>query len=195
MGKRKNFYIPFDKKVEKYLRKGEFLGSGHNGIVYSLPKNRVIKVFNDPKVCKREYDILRRTRKSKYFPKVYDVGKNFIVREMVHGKRLDKYLKKNKMNKKLAHKLVGLIKEFKRLKFTKLDIRCKDIYLCDNGYLIIIDPKNNYTKKVNYPRHLMKGLKSFSALNDFLKYVKEYDEELYDYWSFRFKLYIEKKIK
>src|SRR3712207_9257399 len=88
---------------------------------------------SDPKVCEREYDILRRTKKSKYFPKVYDVGENFIVREMVHGQRLDKYLKKNKMNKKLAHKLVGLIKEFKRLKFTKLDIRCKDIYLCEIG--------------------------------------------------------------
>src|SRR3712207_7241956 len=45
---------------------------------------------SDPKVCEREYDILRRTKKSKYFPKVYDVGENFIVREMVHGQRLDR---------------------------------------------------------------------------------------------------------
>ena len=141
------------------LRTAEFLGSGHNGIVYLLPNKRVIKIFKNKKVCSGEYNIFIKAAKSKYFPKVYEHGEYYIVRDYAGGQRLDKYIKKHGINREISLNIIKLIEEFTKLKFHRLDIRCKDIYLMDDFSINVIDPKNNYSKSVIYPRHLMKGLK------------------------------------
>lgn len=191
----RGFCVPYDNNIEKYLKSGEFLGVGHNGIVYSLSKNRIIKIFNDESKCKKEYYILKRTNKSKYFPKVYEVGRHYIVREKVHGERLDKYLKRKNMDYALAGKLLELLDEFKQLRFTRLDIRCKDIYLCKNGELKIIDPKNNYSKCVKYPRHLMKGLRNSGNLDVFLNRAKYKNKYMHRMWSDKFEEYLKEAKK
>lgn len=190
-----NYCVELSENAEELLKSGQFLGKGHNGIVYSLPKNRIIKIFKDPKVCKKEYNILKKVNKSKFFPKVYDYGTYYIVREYVAGYRLDKYIKKNGMSKDISLSLISLLKEFKKLKFKKLDIRCKDLYLQENLSIKVIDPKNNYSKKVVYPRHLMKGLNKLGVLEEFLEVVKDTDPKNYKLWNFRMTQYLEKGIK
>ncbi|KRU27671.1 protein kinase [Clostridium sporogenes] len=192
---KQEYYIDLNNKAEKMLRKGEFLGSGHNGIVYLLPDKKVIKIFKEKKVCKKEREILQKTNNSKYFPKVYDYGDYFILREYIRGERLDHYIKQNGINKRLTHNIIKLIKEFERLKFKKLDIRCKDIYVDKKCKLRIIDPKNNYSKTVVYPRHLMKGLNKLKVLDDFLIQVEKEELKYYNLWSTRMKDYLEKGIK
>ncbi|MCC5424422.1 protein kinase [Clostridium botulinum] len=192
---KQEYYIDLNNKAEKMLRKGEFLGSGHNGIVYLLPDKKVIKIFKEKKVCKKEREILQKTNNSKYFPKVYDYGDYFILREYIRGERLDHYIKQNGINKRLTHNIIKLIKEFERLKFKKLDIRCKDIYVDKKYKLRIIDPKNNYSKTVVYPRHLMKGLNKLKVLDDFLIQVEKEELKYYNLWSTRMKDYLEKGIK
>ncbi|ACO86061.1 hypothetical protein [Clostridium botulinum] len=192
---KQEYYIDLNNKAEKMLRKGEFLGSGHNGIVYLLPDKKVIKIFKEKKVCKKEREILQKTNNSKYFPKVYDYGEYFILREYIRGERLDHYIKQNGINKRLTHNIIKLIKEFERLKFKKLDIRCKDIYVDKKYKLRIIDPKNNYSKTVVYPRHLMKGLNKLKVLDDFLIQVEKEELKYYNLWSTRMKEYLEKGIK
>ncbi|OPD26188.1 protein kinase [Clostridium botulinum] len=192
---KQEYYIDLNNKAEKMLRKGEFLGSGHNGIVYLLPDKKVIKIFKEKKVCKKEREILQKTNNSKYFPKVYDYGEYFILREYIRGERLDHYIKQNGINKRLTHNIIKLIKEFERLKFKKLDIRCKDIYVDKKCKLRIIDPKNNYSKTVVYPRHLMKGLNKLKVLDDFLIQVEKEELKYYNLWSTRMKDYLEKGIK
>ena len=195
MDEEKNYYIQLDSSAEKMLRTSEFLGSGHNGIVYLLPNKRVIKIFKSKKVCETEYNIFMKTRKSKYFPKVYEHGDYYIVRDFAGGQRLDKYIKKHGINKKITQNLMKLIEEFKILNFKKLDIRCKDLYLKEDLSITVIDPKNNYSKKVIYPRHLMKGLKHLGVIDEFLSVVSEESPETYELWSCRFKQYLEKNIK
>lgn len=195
MEKYKEGYIDLDARAEKMLRQGSYLGVGHNGIVYLLPNKRVIKIFKDKKVCKTEYDILKRTRKSKYFPKVYAHGEYYIIRSFIGGKRLDKYIKKKGINRKIAHNIFQLIKEFKILKFKKLDIRCKDLYVDKEFSIRVIDPKNNYSKKVIYPRHLMKGLNKLGALEEFLSVIKDESYETYVLWNSRIKQYLDQGIK
>jgi RIO-like serine/threonine protein kinase len=191
----KDYYIQLNSKVEKMLRISEFLGAGHNGIVYSLPNKRVIKIFKSRKVCAQEYNIFIRTKKSKFFPMVYEHGPYYIVRDYVSGYRLDKYIKKHGINKEICISIVTLIEEFKRLKFKRLDIRCKDLYLKDDFSITVIDPKNNYSKKVIYPRHLMKGLNNLGVIDKFLSVVKEDYPKTYELWNFNFKQYLEKGIK
>ncbi|MGV8981990.1 protein kinase [Clostridium sp.] len=195
MNKDGNYYIRLNSRVEKMIRTSEFLGSGHNGIVYLLPNQRVIKIFKDKKICGKEYSIFMKTRSSKYFPKVYEHGDYYIVRDLANGQRLDKYIKKHGITKEISHNLVDLIKEFKRLNFKRLDIRCKDLYLNEDFSITVIDPKNNYSKKVNYPRHLMKGLNNLGVLDEFLSVVSEVNSEFYELWDFNFNEYLKKIIK
>ena len=195
MNEDKSYYIQLNSRVEKMLKKSEFLGSGHNGIVYSLPNKRVIKIFKDKKICEGEYNIFMKTRKSKYFPKVYEHGDYYIVRDYASGQRLDKYIKKHGINKKISHNIMELIKEFKKLKFKRLDIRCKDLYLKEDFSISVIDPKNNYSKKVIYPRHLMKGLNNLGVLDEFLSVVSDENPEIYELWNLKFKQYLEGIIK
>jgi len=195
MDEDKNYYIQLNSRVEKMLRTSEFLGSGHNGIVYSLPNKRVIKIFKDKNVCEKEYNIFMKTRKSKYFPKVYEHGAYYIVRDYASGERLDKYIEKHGINKEISRNIIRLIEEFKKLNFNKLDIRCKDLYLKEDFSITVIDPKNNYSKKVTYPRHLMKGLNNLGVIDEFLSVVNEDQPETYELWNFRFKQYLEKDIK
>ena len=49
MGKRDGYYIELDEIAENMLRGANFLGCGHNGIVYLLEDNKVIKIF---RICR-----------------------------------------------------------------------------------------------------------------------------------------------
>ena len=75
----------FDKETEKLFRKAVFLGEGHNGIVYELPENKAIKIFQEAKVCREEAEILKKVSKSTYFPHVYNIGR------IVYGKRKNRW--------------------------------------------------------------------------------------------------------
>ena len=61
--------------------------------------------------------------------------------------------------------------------------------------LMIIDPKNNYDKEVNYPRHLMKGLSKAGVLEDFLNVVKQKDKKKYRLWKSKINKYLKYHIK
>lgn len=195
MHKASNYYIDLDSRIEKLLRNAEFLGQGHNGIVFLLPSKQILKIFKDKKICEKEYNILKKTKYSKYFPKVYDHGPFYIIRGYVGGEPLHNYIKKYGLKKEIASKLIKLIKEFERLGFRKLDIRCKDIYVGKDSSFKVIDPKNNYSKDVTYPRHLMKGLNKLGALDEFLAVVNDEYNEVYELWSFKMKQYLEEGIK
>ncbi len=173
----------FDKEVEGLFREAQLLGEGHNGIVYEVPGNKAIKIFTNKNVCKSEAEILYKVKKSKYFPKLYKNGEYYILRDMVNGKRLDDYIKENGLDQQLIYNLYRLINEFKSLKFTKLDARCRDIYVDKNQRIKVIDPKQCYKRKVDYPRHLMKGLDGIDVLEEFLRGIYIIDKRRGEEWE------------
>lgn len=173
----------FDKEVEGLFREAQLLGEGHNGIVYEVPGNKAIKIFTNKNVCKSEAEILYKVKKSKYFPKIYKNGEYYILRDMVNGKRLDDYIKENGLDQQLIYNLYRLINVFKSLKFTKLDARCRDIYVDKNQRIKVIDPKQCYKRKVDYPRHLMKGLDGIDVLEEFLRGIYIIDKRRGEEWE------------
>lgn len=189
MKKKFAYSADFDESTEKLFREASYLGEGHNGIVYELPNKKAIKIFLRRKVCIDEGNILAKTNGSKYFPYLYKRGKYYVIRDLVEGKRLDKHIKKNGLSERLIKNIYELLLEFKRLKFKKLDVRCKDIYVSENEKLMIIDPKKVYTRKVDYPRHLMKGLNKVGVLDEFLKGVKKIDSQKAIAWELKFRRY------
>ncbi len=195
MGNMLGYFIGGDANLERYLKKGQYLDSGHNGIIYMLPECKILKVFKSERVCKGEYEILQRAGKlSRHFPRVYEHGDYYIVRDYVGGKRLDHYIRESGLCKKLAENLVSLILEFKEIGFSRLDIRCKDIYVQEDLSLIVIDPKKNYTKQVNYPRHLMKGLNNLHVLEEFLQTAETVSQN-FKSWRSNMNRYLTYKIK
>ena len=67
----------------------------------------------------------------------------------------------------------------------------QDIYVSTDEELMIIDPKKAYKRKVDYPRHLMKGMKRIGILEDFLLGISEIDREKAVIWEEKFQEYIE----
>ncbi|WP_051652353.1 protein kinase [Clostridium algidicarnis] len=168
----------------------KFLGKGHNGIVYLLPDGNVIKICFNIKSFIGEYLILQRVNGNKYFPRIYEIGENYMIREYVEGDVLPKYIRKHGFNDELGKKIIELLKEFKILKFTKIDLRCKDIFVQPNGDLKVIDPKKFYTKDRNFPRHLSKGMYKLKILDSFLEVLKKEDPTLFDDWTPKIMNYI-----
>lgn len=167
-------------RIEKLPPEWIFLGAGNNGVVYSISPDKVIKIFREDEVCDKESDILLRVHGNKYFPKIIEIGENYIVREKVEGRCLRDVIKKEGMKEEIAYGLVNLLEEFKKLDFTRIDMRLKDVFINDNGELRLIDPKGYYTRHVSYPRHLCKGLMRHKGLNKFLEALFEVDPEMYD---------------
>ena len=183
----------FDKDIESLFKEAKLLGEGHNGIVYEVPGNKAIKIFTDKNVCKSEADILYRVKKSKYFPRIYKDGDYYILRDMVNGIRLDDHIKENGLSQQLIYNLYRLINEFKSLKFTKLDARCRDIYVNKNERLMVIDPKQCYRRKVDYQRHLMKGLDGIDVLEEFLRGIYIIDKRRGSEWEYKINQYYAKE--
>ncbi len=179
----------FDKKTEELFRNAEFLGQGNNGVVYKLPEHKIIKIFVEEKVCLDESYVLVKAKGSKYFPKVYSIGKLYIVREMVDGIQLDKYIKRNGLNKEIALNIYKLTKEFRRMKFSKIDTRCKDVMVSENNKIMLIDPKKCFKRKIDYPRHLMKGFMKLGVLDEFLMYIEEINKKKSREWKYKFERY------
>jgi RIO-like serine/threonine protein kinase len=189
-----------NKLYEKYFRNFDInlldcklLGEGHNGIVYLLPEDKVIKICFSAKSCKKEYEILKRIEKNKYFPGVYGMMGNYMIRDYVGGITLKKYIKKHGLDRNMAIKLIELLEEFKKLNFKKLDIRCKDIMVKPDGSLMVIDPKKFYSKKRDFPRHLSKGLDKIGVLDAFMDAAREERPKLYKQWEKKVSEYIMKK--
>ena len=182
----------FDKELESLFKDAKLLGEGHNGIVYEVPGNKAIKIFTDKNICNSEADILYKVKKSKYFPRIYKNGEYYILREMVNGKRLDHYIQENGLSQQLIYNLYRLINEFKALKFTKLDARCRDIYVNENERVKVIDPKQCYKRKVDYPRHLMKGLEGIDCLEIFLSGIYSIDKKTAQEWNKKIDQYFKK---
>lgn len=159
-----------------------FLGKGHNGAVYLLPEGKVIKICYDFESCRKEYSILKKIGRSKYFPRVYGMMGNYMIRDYVDGITLKKYIKQNGLDRELAIKLMKLLEEFRRLGFKKIDIRCKDIMVQPDGNLKVIDPKKFYSKDRDFPRHLSKGLYKLGVLDSFMDMVEEEKPKLFRKW-------------
>lgn len=188
-------YDRYIKNFDVDLLDCKLLGEGRNGIIYLLPEGKVIKICKNVKSCRKEYEILKRIRKNKYFPRVYGMMGNYMIRDYVAGIPLNKYIKSHGLDRELTIDLIRLLDEFRKLGFRKLDIRCKDIMVDPGRNLMVIDPKKFYSKDRNFPKHLSKGLYKLGVLDTFMEIVRQEKPKLYKKWSLNIKQYISEKQK
>lgn len=166
------------------LNECKYLGRGRNGKVYLLPDEKtVIKICRIEKSCIEEYKVLKAAEGSSYFPKVYGRLGKAMFRQYVGGQKLSVYLRKNKLSKELAVSLIGLIEEFKRLGFRRLDIRGEHIYVQEDERVIVIDPAGQIVRSASYPKSMIKELKRQKCIKKFYQILKEVRPDLYKQWK------------
>lgn len=185
MSRKNNRSFNYNDDLKLDLENWGFLGKGHNGTVYRMSDEIVIKICLEEKSCRKEADILAKAEGSKFFPKIYECGGNYMIRDYVAGECMKDYIKSNGLSRELAVEIIKVLEEFKRLNFTKVDIRCKDLFVQKNGTLMIIDPKGSYSRKIDYPRHLCKGLRKLGVLDVFLQVLMEERLKLYREWAWK----------
>lgn len=160
----------------------EYIGEGHNGTIYRLADGRILKIYKDRKAGNQEYELLSSLDGNPHFPRVYECGINYMIRDFVGGKCLKDYIKENGLSRDMSLRIIDLMEEFRRLNFFKLDIRCKDIFVQNDRNLMIIDPKALYRRERSYPHRLMKGLERLNVLNKFEQVLKEERPDLFENW-------------
>lgn len=181
MSQKSNSKKKNDFKLE--LNKCTLLGKNRRGFIYKLDDGKVMKIYYKVKKCEKKGLILKKLDKHKMFPKVYSVDGNCLIREYIEGVNLKKYIKKYGFNEELAKKLIDMFMEFKALKFTRIDIKIKKIYVMDDGNFKVMPFSNSYKKKIDIPEKFMKSLTKLGVINIFMKVLKEYKPKLYKKWN------------
>jgi hypothetical protein len=165
------------------ISKLKLIGQGYEGKVYLLPDDKVLKVFHNSNACSRQVGTLLKAQNSRFFPTVYDFDNYSIIMSFVYGSTLSYYLKKNNIDKHLSFELVKLIDEFKKLNFTRLDMRLGHIYLQPDDTIKVIDPRGSYERIQPYPKSMLNGLHKCKVLKDFFNHIKHNYPDYYKYWK------------
>ncbi|RFU64423.1 glycosyltransferase [Peribacillus saganii] len=184
------------KSISVNRRKGEkveivhnptsypLVGRGKQGAVFKISSDKCVKIYPKKRNALNESEVLKAAQDSPVVPKLYEAGENYIVMEYIEGSSLYEYLKANRvLTEKITNQILFLLKEMKRLKFTRLDARLNHIYVTNQGELKVIDLVTHFKKKVDRPEILMEHLKRLGLLSSFLKQVKNIDPQSYQEWK------------
>ncbi|MDQ0879899.1 kinase [Peribacillus sp. V2I11] len=160
------------------------IGRGNQGAVFKISSDQCIKIFHKPMHAQSESEALKVAQGSPIVAKLYGVGENYIIMEYIEGPSLQEYLKsKGNITEDITKKILFLIKEMKRIKFTRLDSRLKEIIVTKQGDLKMVDLVSHFTKKYEIPQLLLGNLKKLGLLSSFLEQVKKIDPQSYLEWK------------
>ena len=160
-----------------------FIGRGYSGAVFKLSSTKCVKIFLSEKKCKMEEKALNMGKGSPIMPKLYEVGRNYVVMEFIEGHNLYDYLqKKQKLDDKIAQQILFCLKELKRIKFTRLNIHLRHFIVTGDKKLRVIDHAHAFKNSELKPKHLMKQMEKLGLLKEFLDYVKMNSPKKYNEW-------------
>ncbi|MCD2345434.1 RIO2 family protein [Clostridium guangxiense] len=164
-----------------------FLGKGHSGSVYLMNDGRVVKIFKNPETCKEEYYVLKKLINGPYYPKPFEFHNHYMIREYIGGTNISEYINKHGVSKKLIIEIINFLCYIKENGFKKIDVRFPHIFVQENTSIKVIDPRNSYTQKTYYPKHLIRDLTTVNSLDLFWNVLKEKRPDLFKKWYRRVK--------
>lgn len=174
------------KKEHGYdIKKLEYIGKGMHGAVYKVDENKVIKIFKKKETCEKEIETLAMAQGNKLFPRLYDFGERFIVREFIDGIELDKYLKINPLTFELSKKIIEVYTAFGEAGYKRQDTALLHIFINSQGNLRVIDTAKAMSVSTKYPKLILTDLKKLGCKDIFIEHVKKIDQELYEFLSNR----------
>ncbi|MDF2506136.1 serine/threonine protein kinase [Clostridium sp.] len=182
MRKKRNSQKDNKKTLIIKLDECTYIGGSYNSSVYLMKDNRVVKIYKDPLDCKKQYGLLKTTSNSSFFPKIYNFCGHYIIREYINGISITKYIHENKFNTTFALTCIKFLEKLEINNILRLDISFKDIFVKNDGNLILIDITSSDLKD-NTLCKILGSLKNFNVLNKFLYELKNYNRNLYDRWT------------
>lgn len=171
-----------NKSVIIKLDECKYIGGSYNSSVYLMKDNRVVKIYKNPLDCKRQYELLKATAVSNFFPKIYNFCGHYIIREYIEGISITKYINENKFDHKAALKLIQFLEKLDINTVLSLDIKFEDIFVKKDTEFILIDISSNQLKKDTLYK-ILKALKNLNVLDLFLLELKNYNINLYSKWT------------
>lgn len=160
------------------------IDKGAHGAVFKLSNEKCVKIYADTHNAVLEANSYKLGQGSDIMPTLYKVGSNYIIMEFIPGISLWKYLSgKKEISYAVTEKLVSLLKEMKRLGFTRRDSSLRHIIVTDDGKLKVLDLVYAYVRNDIIPDKLLSELMKLGLLENFLKHVKEIDSQLYIEWK------------
>ncbi|WP_342601636.1 hypothetical protein [Peribacillus sp. FSL E2-0159] len=174
------------KKVDVIKNPTSFpmIGKGAQGAVFKISSDKCVKICAKPEYAVIEGNVLKIAQVSPAIPRLYEVGQNYIIMEYLEGPTLFQYLESGGvLSEKLIRQILFVLKEMKRLKFSRLDADLRHIIVTKEEELKVIDHYSSYTRIRNRPELIFKGLKKLGLLPLFLKELKEMDPESYMEWK------------
>lgn len=160
----------------------ELIGKGTQGIVYKIDFQKCIKIFKNKKDCNNEVKTLLMAQEDKHFPKLYEFGTNFIIREYINGIELNEYLSKENLTSKLSSKLIELYEAIVNVGYLRKDTAIFHILVMPSGDLKLIDTAKAMKKKSKIPNLLISGLEDIGYKEDFFSFLKNSRPDLYVQW-------------
>jgi len=156
------------------------IGKGKQGAVFQLSPDKCVKIFAEENRCLNETKVLEAAQHARIVPKLFEVGPKYIVMEYIEGLSLDQYLEsKGFLPEHITKKMINLLKEMKRLNFSRLDARLRHFLVNKNDELLVIDHANSFIKVDPLPTQLIKDLKEIGMLSAFLEQVEQLDPEFF----------------
>ena len=121
---------------------------------------------------------------SEIVPRLFEVGENYIVMEYIEGVSLWKYISnKKEISFDISKKIISLLKEMKRLGFTRIDSSLRHIIVTNDGSLKAIDLVYAYIRIDKKPVKIFTELKKIGLVKEFMNHVKTIDIALYNEWN------------
>ena len=140
------------------IKELQFLGSGTQGKVYKIDSYKCIKVFKRKQVCNDEIETLAMAQIDSHFPRLYEFGENYIIREYIDGIELDKYLSSHLLTQGIITKIIELYEAMNFVGYRRLDAAPFHIFLTPSDEIKIIDTARAMKKKSIYPSLIVKRL-------------------------------------
>lgn len=164
------------------IRNLEFIGKGTEGDVYKINSQRCIKIFKSKKTCKDEINALLMAQSDAHFPKIYEYGSNYIIREYINGIELNEFLSKQNLTPGLSNKLIELYESMVKVGYRRHDAAIFHIFVLPSGELKLIDTAKVMRKKSLIPNLLISGLEDIGCKEVFFEFLKSNKPDLYKQW-------------
>lgn len=158
------------------------VGEGSQGKVYLIDPWRCIKIYTRAEFLPLELEVLLKAQNEPQFPKVYEWGNDYMIREYFPGIGLKQYLQNNPLTEAISSQLIELFLAFERLGFRRLDTRMAHIIVTPEGRIKAIDPANAMRKNASYPRKLLSQLAKAKCQKTFFNHLQILNPVLYKRW-------------
>ena len=160
----------------------ELIGEGSQGKVYLLGPSCCIKIYKRREFLQLELEILLKAYNEPQFPKVFDWGEDYMIREYIPGIGLKEYLKQHPWSENIGIQLIELFMAFKRLGFNRMDTRMAHIIVTPEERLMAIDPANAMRKFGAFPKKILSQLEKLKYKQAFLTQLRTLNPTLYQEW-------------